>query len=481
MTLRFRLALAVVILVAIGQGAYFAVTYLAYRNSEYSQLDTQLRQAEPSVDQYLTAVEQNNGSHPNGSSSSSGTGFATPSQPPPGGGGSPQRVLPPGTWAERIEANGTVLPFYFLTSSSKPKLPANLAQATPDGRFFTVGATSGSGQFRVFEVASEGGGTTVIAIPTTEVTNALNRLVLIEAIGLGALLLAVSGGAWVVLRSGLRPLERMSQTARRISGGDLSQRVSPSGDNSEVGQLGQALNTMLGDIETAFAQRDATERRLRQFLADASHELRTPLTSIQGFAELFRLKGDDARVDLPTIFRRIESESARMRVLVEDLLTLARLDEHRPIERKPVDLSILAADACTDAVASQPDRPVTLEAPAAVVISADEAHLRQAVGNLVSNALRHTPQGTPLEVGCLVSDGHASITVRDHGPGLDEETLTHLFDRFWQRDPSRVGAGSGLGLSIVAAVAAEHGGVVTADNAPGGGAIFTLTLPVDPH
>ena len=155
----------------------------------------------------------------------------------------------------------------------------------------------------------------------------------------------------------------MAATARTISAGDLSQRVAPSGGASEVGQLGLALNTMLQDIEVAFQERDATELRLRQFLADASHELRTPLTSIQGFAELFRYSGDHAKVDLPTILRRIEEESARMKVLVEELLLLARLDQRRPSDRVPVDLTVLGADACTDAVATSPDRSVTLDGP----------------------------------------------------------------------------------------------------------------------
>jgi two-component system OmpR family sensor kinase len=223
---------------------------------------------------------------------------------------------------------------------------------------------------------------------------------------------------------------------------------------------------------------EATEQRLRQFLADASHELRTPLTSIQGFAELFRLSGQNAQVDLPTILRRIEEESARMKVLVEDLLLLARLDQHRDLELAPVDLAVLAADACSDAVATDRTRLVTLDAPAPVMVAADEAHLRQAIGNLVTNALRHTPAGTPIEVTALVTGLEAQVTVRDHGPGLGSDSTLHVFDRFWQGDHARVGTGAGLGLSIVAAIAAEHGGTATASNAPDGGAIFTLHLPV---
>jgi two-component system OmpR family sensor kinase len=277
----------------------------------------------------------------------------------------------------------------------------------------------------------------------------------------------------------------MATKARSIRAGDLSERVEPADDRSEVGELGLALNTMLEDLEMSFAEREATERRLRQFLADASHELRTPLTSIQGFAELFRLGQDrpDAAkdIDLPIILRRIEEESARMKTLVEDLLMLARLDETRAIESAPVDLSVLAADACSDAVAAAPDRQVTLDAPEPVVIHGDRDQLRQAIANLVANARTHTPDRTPIEVGTRVEGGQAVVTVRDHGAGVAGEAQERVFDRFWRADESRVGTGAGLGLSIVAAICAAHGGEASVENLPadeGGGARFTLRLPI---
>jgi len=316
-------------------------------------------------------------------------------------------------------------------------------------------------------------------VPTTEVTKALQGLVLYETGGALILLVLLSVGSWAIVRRGLRPLERMAGKARSITAGNLSERVSPSGGPSEVGQLGLAFNTMLEDIETAFQERDATEMRLRQFLADASHELRTPLTSIQGFAELFRFGGDNARVDLPTILRRIEEESARMKVLVEDLLLLARLDRPRVAECSPVDLAVLAADACSDAVAIAPDRPVTLDAPEPVIVAGDQANLRQAMANLVTNAVHHTPAGTAIEVSARLVDAGAVVEVRDHGPGLDDEHLAHVFDRFWQADKARVGAGAGLGLAIVSSIAAAHGGSASAANAPGAGAVFTIRLPVN--
>ena len=469
MTLRLRLVLAVVALVTIAVGLFLAVTYSEFSHSEYQRLANQLRAYEPAVDQYLDQVNGGRGGGPLGG-------------PAPDGGPEHQPGLPFGSFAQQRNADGTAIGTSILfvpqndVGHASPALPSVLAPA-PGGRLFTVGATTGSTRFRVYEMTEGSGVTTVVAIPTSDVANAVDHLLLLETGGLAALLVVVAAGAWLILRRGLRPLERMAGTAALISDGDLSQRVTSVGRGSEVGQLGLALNTMLDDIEAAFAERDATEQRLRQFLADASHELRTPLTSIQGFAELFRVSGDDARVDLPTILRRIEEESARMRVLVEDLLLLARLDEHRPIERKPTDLVVLSADACTDVVATDPDRSVTLDAPDPVVVPGDEAHLRQALSNLTTNALRHTPEGTPVEVGCRLVDGVAVVTVRDHGPGLDGESLAHVFDRFWQNDKARVGTGSGLGLSIVAAIADEHGGRASAANADGGGAVFTLTLP----
>jgi two-component system OmpR family sensor kinase len=188
--------------------------------------------------------------------------------------------------------------------------------------------------------------------------------------------------------------------------------------------------------------------------------------------------GGDEVLDRDTMVRRIEEESTRMNVLVDDLLLLARLDQTRPAEREPVDLTVLAADACTDAVAVDPSRTVTLEAPRPVVVAGDSDHLRQAIANLIGNALRHTPAGSPIEVGAALADGRAVVHVRDHGDGLSAEALAHVFDRFWRADAARRRGGVGLGLSIVAAIADEHHGTATVANAPGGGPIFTISLPV---
>jgi len=468
MTLRLRLTVALVVLVTLGLGIFAVATLAAYRRSQYDRLDEQLRLSVPLVNAQLDAAAGLGGASPR-----TGPGSPSGGRPP---GGSPV-VLPPDVYGELTDADGTTLSYLQLSdATSQPDLPAPL----PGGSsYFTVGSSDGSGDWRAYATSGDRPGTKVaVAVPLAEVSSALEQLILIEGLAAAGLVTILGVGSWLILRRGLHPLEQMATSARSIAAGDLSVRVEPADDRTEVGQLGLALNTMLGEIEESFAERDATEERLRQFLADASHELRTPLTSIQGFAELFRLDAGRDKVDLEVIMRRIEEESARMKLLVEDLLLLARLDQTRPAERAPVDLSVLAADACSDAIAASPTRPITLDAPAPVTVLGDADHLRQAVANLVTNALRHTPEGTAVEVVARQRDGTASVLVRDHGPGLDDEALAHVFDRFWQADRARVGSGAGLGLPIVAAIAAEHGGEVTAANAAGGGAEFAVRLPV---
>ena len=486
MTLRLRLVLGLVVLVTAGLAVFGVATYQLYSRSQYARLDDQIR---ASAGAAAATLGRDAGVIPAGFGGFGGPGGRDGG---PGGRGrdddhkAPPAVVPYGTYSELRDPNGAVVRTSLAQADSDavPKLDQTLSETDADGRLFNTGSDSGSARWRVYAGPAGGlnGYTVVVAVPLTEVTSALRRLVFIEGSAGVALLALLAGGAWLLLRRGLRPLEEMATSARSITAGNLSERVAPSEGRTEVGQLGLALNTMLDEIESAFAERDRTEQRLRQFLADASHELRTPLTSIQGFAELFRL-GEGAGpgaagVDLPVILRRIEEESARMKTLVEDLLLLARLDQTRPIERVPVDLTVLAADACSDAVAASPDRPVTLDSAEPVVVLGDRDHLRQAIANLVANALRHTPAGSPGEVSARAAGGAATVAVRDHGGGLDDEAMAHVFDRFWQADRARVGTGAGLGLAIVAGIAAEHGGEAKAANAPGGGALFTLRLPL---
>lgn len=485
MTLRSRLMIGLVVLSMIGLGIFGLTTSSLYRRSLLDQLDNQLLAASRPIGGQLQRIAQN---EVGDASCSRG---ATPAVPGANGPGD-QRAFAPRQDLDveaRLYRDGEQIACVgSVTSTGHPQIPSELA-STRQSVWTTVAAADRGGSWRVLASPlriptvnrpTATSDVVIVARPTTAMDEALRRLHRIEiATGLG-LLLVLAGGAWLVLRQGLRPLERMASSAGSITSGNLSDRVTPADQVTEVGQLGLALNTMLDDIEQAFHEREATEQRLRQFLADASHELRTPITSIQGFAELFRLNGEQSPADLAVIMGRIEAESARMRTLIEDLLLLARLDQTRPLNRKRVDLSVLAADACTDAMAIEPDRPITLEAPSPAIVTGDVDHLRQAITNLVTNARAHTPKGTPIEVATRLVGDDATVQVRDHGPGLDQAGLTHAFDRFWQADAARVGAGAGLGLAIVAGIAAEHGGAVTAANMAEGGACFTLHLPTTP-
>ena len=458
-SLRVRLVAALAVLLVVGLTLFGLATYSVYARLQHDRLDESLQDAAPLAARRL---DDDQARFPQ-------------FQPAPDDEGAPTRPGPPETYAVKLTADGTVVREGTTFSAARPDLPTQLR---PGRHYLDLTSSDGSGDWRAYTEQQPDGTFLLVAIQSREIDDSLSRLILIEVIVGSALLALLIVGSWFVLRRELRPLETMAHTAVSISGGDLSQRVSPADDRTEVGQLGLALNTMLGGLEHSFAEQQATEDRLRQFLADASHELRTPLTSIRGFAELFRMGVGDELLDRDTMVRRIEEESARMNVLVDDLLRLARLDQTRPAERDPVDLAVLAADACTDAVAVDPTRAITLEAPRPVVVAGDRDHLRQAIANLMANALRHTPAGSPIEVSAAMVDGQAVVRVRDHGPGLGEEARGHVFDRFWRADEARTRGGLGLGLSIVAAIAEEHNGRASVTNAPGGGAEFTITVPV---
>lgn len=288
------------------------------------------------------------------------------------------------------------------------------------------------------------------------------------------------------IRRAFRPLRDVEAVAAAFGGGDTSRRVPVDAAGTEVGRLGTAINGMLDDIETSLAARETSEARMRRFVADASHELRTPLSAIRGFAEMHRMGIVRKEADITTAFSRIESEATRMGGLVEDLLVLARLDEQRPMRRDPVDLFAIVADARHDARALAPDRTVTVTGidgapPQPVLVTGDEAKLRQVLANLIGNALRHTPAGTPVELGVGQRDGWAVWSVVDHGPGIPPEDAARVFERFWRADSSRqrgAGGGAGLGMAIVAGIVQAHGGAVRVVQTPGGGATIEVALPL---
>ena len=342
-------------------------------------------------------------------------------------------------------------------------------------------------------------GYVLVATSLTGVESTVSHLVALEiAVDcvVGAALIMLG---YATVRAALRPLDDIAEAAAAISAGDLSRRVTAGHSRTELGRLSTALNGMLGQIEAAFSAREeavaaarGSEQRMRQFVADASHELRTPLTSIRGFAELYRQGAADPSA-LPDLIRRIEDEAVRMGLLVEDLLMLARLDQQRPVARDRVHLAALAAGAVAGARVREPDRDVSLDvrqrggAPEPVVIG-DETRLRQALDNLLDNALRYTPADTRVSVrvrpGAPAARGAAPdsylLEVADNGPGLAEHEAKRVFERFYRADPSRSrngDGGSGLGLAIVAAIAAAHGGTVSVRTGVGHGAEFSIQLP----
>lgn len=383
------------------------------------------------------------------------------------------------------------------SETGHPRLPADLGPHID--RPFTVRGTGGS-QWRILAEPLPGG-VIVLAFSLDEVDRTVQRLVVIDAIvGLLVLAVLVMLGVWVV-RASLRPLAAVEETAGAIAAGDLSRRVPQADPRTEMGRLGGSLNTMLGQIEAAFgarAQSEAaarrseetalrSEERMRRFIADASHELRTPLTAIRGFAEFYRQGAARSPAELDRLISRIEETASRMGLLVEDLLLLARLDRQRPIERRPVDLLAVAADSVQEARVLAPERKIDLsvEGGLAYQVHGDEPRLRQVIGNLLTNAIAHTLEGTPVEVrltsGTLRGAPAAVIAVVDQGPGLSPEQAERVFERFYRADEarSRDYGGAGLGLAIVAALVAAHEGTVEADSTPGEGATFRVVLPLN--
>ena len=451
MSLRARLLAGLIALTAAGLAIAGIVTYTAERSFLISRTDqvfnvTAIRSFEDLLDAKLGLHRQGGGPPPGGGPQPGGGQLF--GQPDEGDhpGVAPTAVSPPvGTYGIYISASGTQHPYEFAASGEqRPALPRKPPISTPKHpRIFTVGSDPAGIEYHaIAEPSDTGSGTTVIAVPLTDVSGTLTRLRDIELIVIAGVLLALAALAWLLIR------------------------------------LGLALNAMLGQIEQAFGERQASEDRLRRFLSDASHELRTPLTSIRGYAELFRMGATASTEDTEKAMARIEEEATRMGILVEDLLALARLDEMPRPRREPVDLEPLARDAADDTRAAAREREVTVTLAGEHIVSGDPSQLRQVLANLMRNALTHTPAGSPIELSLTGENGSVRIEVRDHGPGLPQGSQDSVFERFWRSETGRERgkAGAGLGLAIVAAIVAAHGGKVSADNAPGGGAVFTIEL-----
>jgi two-component system OmpR family sensor kinase len=525
MPLRTKLISAVLALVAVALVVISAAGLLILRNNLLASLDANLQSqqlvqsADNAVARYLERGE-----------TFQATGLAVDWV----SGGRVHPVIVPVTGLS--QGNAGVFPQPNPPTMPGPAIPSSGSWlAAKSGHILTVPAQSGGGRWRVFLTPASGTitsgtvtGTIAIAVDATSVYKTIGQLAVIDLL-VSLVIICVLGiaGATLIRRS-LRPLVDIEQTAGAIAAGDLSRRVPDRDPRTEVGRLGRSLNVMLSHIEAAFRARSTSEEaarrsedKMRQFVADASHELRTPLTAIRGFAEYYRQRGgidtgDNGSghlqtADLDRIMRRVEQESARMGVLVEDMLLLARLDQQRPLQAKPVDLLTLAADAVHDARVVAPDRSIhlTVGSGAALIVNGDEVRLRQVIGNLMTNALTHTPAGTPIDV--LIRSGTldeapaqtpadldasepaamhhpaerhqpaAVLEVADHGPGLTEEQAAHVFERFYRADQARTAGGTGLGLAIVAALVAGHGGASWVRSVPGEGATFCIALPLTPE
>jgi two-component system OmpR family sensor kinase len=440
-------------------------------------------------------------------------------------------VQEPGTPLSNGGQSGGVNMGGYGLPQSIPDVSTNLAWVNANnGTLVTVHAQSGDDTWRViagpvsYQLITAAGtqqvnGTLVVGVDLGNISAVISRLAATELIVGLAILLILALAAVVMVRANLRALVDIEETAGEIAEGHLNRRVPERDPRTEIGRLGRSLNAMLSQIEAAFHAREESEaaahqseERMRRFIADASHELRTPLTAIRGFAEYYRQRGGLVKRwdkdqpaapgpqggllpdDLDRIMQRLEKEAARMGLLVEDLLLLARMDQQRPLARQPIDLLSLAADAVHDARLLAPSRTIELSVQrgAAFLVTGDEPRLRQVIGNLMSNALTHTPDGTPIEV--LIGSGTldprvpgsppaVTLDVTDHGPGMSTEQAQRAFERFYRADQARTRAtgGSGLGLAIVNALVVAHGGVASVRTAPDRGATFRIALPLAPE
>jgi two-component system OmpR family sensor kinase len=346
----------------------------------------------------------------------------------------------------------------------------------------TVPSEDGAFQYRMMVSMRDNGDYLITARSLESVDSSIERLIRTILVAGSLAVVAAALASWLVIRQGFEPVDHMIGTAEKIAAGDLTQRVPPSDPHTELGRLGSALNEMLGQVEQAALTREASENRLRRFVADAAHELRTPLTSLRGYAELYRQGALASPEAVDNAMGRIEAESRRMGRLVDDLLLLARMDQQRGLEMAPVDIGEVVSEAVTDFEVVDPDRPVTVEQAGSSTVIGDRNRLRQVIDNLLTNVRTHTPAETPVHVVVSPETGYVDISVEDEGPGITREDQERVFERFWRADPARVRSrgGTGLGLAIVASLVQAHGGSVAVDSEVGRGTKFTVRLPTAP-
>ncbi len=473
LSLRARLLIGLVALTVIGLAVAAVVTYEEQRSFLLTRADQQVGDSRLPVSVALNLI------HPKKATSGSGARA---------GGSAPGTFQTSGTYAIVLAPGGKTVEVHSFTygeaPASPPAVPRHFpisAFSTHHPRLFTVASQAGSSlSYRAAAFVLKDGRTLVIAVPLHDVDQTLHRLIEVEGLVGGGVILGLVVMGWLVIWVGLLPLERMGRVASEIARGNLSRRVTPADDRTEIGRLGVSLNEMLAQIERAFADRSRSERRLRRFLADASHELRTPIASIRGYAELFRLGAARGPAEVEHAMERIEAEATRMGRLVESLLLLARLDELPEASLVEVDLAQLAEQVAQDTRAADPDRQVLVHLTSQVLVLGDPEQLRQVLSNLTRNAVVHTPPATAIEITVMSDDGQAVMEVRDHGRGVPEDAGGRIFERFWrpERGRSRGPGGAGLGLAIVKAIVEGYGGTVHVNNADDGGAVFRVTLPV---
>ncbi|SCF24249.1 two-component system, OmpR family, sensor kinase [Micromonospora viridifaciens] len=478
--LRRRLVLSVVALLALVSVGIGGVTTVALRHFLVGQVDSQLRMGDRRAGDVPPWFRQSGDQRWAGPA-------AEPASP------EPPRGFPPGSIALRV-AHGTTQATSRAEGGGLEQVPADqvapLAALPPDGRPHTVDL-DGRGDYRAVARQMRDGNLIAVAIPLSGVEQTVMWMLVAQAGVVTAGLLIAGGFGALIVRAALRPLNRVAATATRVTElpldrGEvaLSVRV-PAADTdprTEVGQVGGALNRMLGHVAAALAARQASETRVRQFVADASHELRTPLAAIRGYAEVARRGRAEVPPDVAHALRRVESESTRMTSLVDDLLLLARLDSGRPLAVEPVDLTALVVNAVSDAHVASPDHHWELDLPDEPVTVTGDAHrLHQVVANLLANARVHTPPGTTVTTRLApVADG-VELSVTDDGPGIPADLQPEVFERFARGDSSRSRShgSTGLGLAIVAAVVEAHHGRVDVSSRPGR-TTFTVRLPTPP-
>ena len=475
MSLRARLLAASLVLLTLGLLVADVATYRALKSFLHHRVDDQLVAAERNALRAFTAKRGGNAAQISVEE---------------------LRLSSPGAFARVVDHFGNTIAEIKLPGAdgtiTTPDIPEKAAGSsefrTSGVEVKTVGSAEvGGPRYRLRISSLSGGQTLMVGLPLSETSATLRRLFLIELL----VTISVLSGAAVLgiylVRLGLRPLEDIETTAATITKGDLSGRVVNDDERTEVGRLGKALNTMLDAIHSSFARQQQSEaaareseQRMRQFVADASHELRTPVAAVRAYAELYRRGADTRPEDLARLLSRIEEEAARMGVLVDDLLLLTRLDEGRPLDRAPVDVGAVAADAVEAARVVEPERVIGLTIDGSVEVEGDRDRLRQVVDNLLANVRAHTPAGSPADVRVWAEGGRALVEVADQGPGLSDDDAEHVFERFYRADAgrSRDNGGAGLGLSIVAAIVSAHGGSVSARSRPGGGAVFKIELPL---